>query len=273
MKIGFVFTNYNNSKYTRDAIYSIYLNEFASESLIVVVDNKSNDKEIELLRSIKSEFLDINIIWNHENLGYFKGLNVGISYLRTYHKDICHMVVGNNDLIFQPGFIKSIFLQKPLFDKYPVVSPDIITLDGVHQNPHVIKKISKMRETIYNVYHSSYLIARLITFMAKKTKKITERKDRQEYENAQTICYGYGACYILGPLFFKHFDQLWAPTFLLGEESFLSRQIEEVNLKIFYEPKISAIHQEHATVSKVPKRQLWEFSRESRRVLRNHHKI
>lgn len=273
MKIGFVFTNYNNSKFTRDAVKSITLNEFFFESYVIVVDNRSDDKEVEILKEIITDYPHIHVIFNNENLGYFKGLNTGIRYLRDNYKDICHIIIGNNDLIFPPEFIKSIIVNEKVFESYPVISPDLVTLDGIHQNPHVIKKISRFRELVYDLYHSSYLLARFITLLAKKTKSNTDRNDEREFRVAQTIWQGYGACYILGPLFFKYFDELWAPTFLMGEEFFLSRQIENEKMKVFYDPHIVVIHQEHASLSKIPKKKLWQFSRESHRIYRKYVKI
>lgn len=268
MRVGFVFTNFNNSKFTRDAVKSITLNDFVSESCVVVVDNRSDDNEIEILKEILADYPHIHVIFNKKNLGYFKGLNIGIRYLRDNYKDICHMIIGNNDLIFPPEFIKSVMVNESVFESYPVISPDLVTLDGMHQNPHVINKISKFREFIYDVYYSSFLMARFITGIAKHTRRFTDRNDKREFNIAQTIRQGYGACYILGPLFFENFDQLWAPSFLMGEEFFLSQQMANKNMKVFYDPSFVVIHQEHASVGKIPKKKLWEFSCESHKIYR-----
>jgi GT2 family glycosyltransferase len=268
--MGFVFTNFNNSRFTREAIQSITLNEFEGENFIVIVDNNSNSKEKELLKELKSDFPDIQLILNSENFGYFKGLNIGIKYLRLNQQNLDYIVIGNNDLLFQKDFIKSVYSKERIFEQYPVVSPDLITLDGVHQNPHVIKKISKSREFIYDLYYGSYLMAQLISLLAMTTKKITDRNDEKQFGIAQTIYQGYGACYILGQEFFKHFDQLWAPTFLMGEEFFLSKQLESKKMNIFYEPGIRVIHQEHASVGKIPRKMLWKFSRESHKLYRKY---
>jgi len=273
MKIGFVFTNFNNSKFSREAVKSISLNEFVSESQVIIVDNGSDDSEVDILNKIAVDFPDVHIIFNKENLGYFKGLNTGIRYLRDNHKDISYIVIGNNDLIFPDKFVKSVIDNEIVFEKYPVISPDLINLDGKHQNPHVIQKISWFRELVYDFYYSSYLLARVITLLAKKTKSFTDRNDEGKFRVAQTIWQGYGACYILGPLFFKYFEDLWAPTFLMGEEFFLSRQIENEKMKVYYDADFVVIHQEHASVSKIPRKKIWELSRKSHRIYRKYVKI
>lgn len=53
MKIGFVFTNYNNADFTRGAVHSISLNKKWRNCSVVVVDNNSDEKDIRLLKEIK----------------------------------------------------------------------------------------------------------------------------------------------------------------------------------------------------------------------------
>jgi GT2 family glycosyltransferase len=266
MKSGFVFTNYNNSRYTKDVIYSLSKSNFFSDIYIVIVDNKSEDKDIENLIKISQDYPSVKIIFNQNNLGYFKGLNIGIKYLRDYYSDINYITVGNNDLFFPSDYIESLKNKISLFNKFPIVSPDLITLDGVHQNPHVINKISKVRELIYDIYYFNFYLSLMIGYIAKITKKFTDRRDEEEFDIAQSIHQGYGACYILGPVFFKHFDLLWAPTFLMGEEFFLSIQLQKVGHKVYYEPSIKVNHHDHATMGKLPSRKLWEISRDSHKI-------
>jgi len=273
MKVGFVFTNYNNSHYTRDVIHSITLNKNYDDSYIVVVDNKSETADVELLIIIEQDYPSVKIIYNDENSGYFKGLNIGIEYLRKKYTDLDHMVIGNNDLFFPPDFIDTLYSNRSLFEKYPVISPDLLTLDGVHQNPHVIDKISKKREIIYDLYYSNYYLSVLIGYAAKVTKRFTDRSDEEQFEVAQTIHQGYGACYILGPLFFEHFNLLWAPTFLMGEEFFLSKQLEKKGMKVYYEPSIKVNHHDHATMGKLPGKKLWKISKDSHKIYRKYNKI
>jgi len=273
MKIGFVFTNYNNSLFTREAIHSIALNSNWNDCYIVVVDNSSDEKDIELLKEIKRDYPSIHLILNSENLGYFKGLNVGIQYLRSKEEKIDHIIVGNNDLFFPDGFIHLIYNNLSIFENYAVISPNIITLDGFHQNPHVVKNISKFREMIFDLYFSNYYLSLIIKKVAAVTINFTDRKDEEQFDIAQTIYQGHGACYILGPLFFSNFESLWAPTFIMGEELFLSRQLANKNLRIYYEPSIVVYHHCHATLDKMPNKKYWEISRESHKVYRKYVKI
>jgi len=214
MDIGFVFTNFNNSHFTEGAVLSI-LGSDAGYAPIVIVDNASKVEHVAALRVIEERYENVKVIYNKKNIGYFKGLNVGINYAKIHLKLPLYWFVGNNDLIFPKNLYSQILACKGVLDKYPVVSPNIITVDGVYQNPHVITKISKVREFIYDIYYFNYFLAGAIRQIAKLTHKFTDRDDELQHDVSQEIYQGYGACYILTPTFFQNFDELWSPTFLM----------------------------------------------------------
>jgi GT2 family glycosyltransferase len=272
MKIGHVCTNYNNSAYTREAVCSL-LRDGGDDYRIVVVDNNSDAKNLDALKNVASEFQHVELILNKENVGYFRGLNLGIRHLRASQPDIHIMVIGNNDLVFPADFAESIRRNLSTLEKYAVVSPDIITLDGVHQNPHVISKIGELREFIYNLYYANYYLAIAIRKLAKLTRSFTDRPDETHHDVAQEIYQGYGACYVLGPMFFRHFEELWAPTFLMHEEYFLSKQLSDKGLSVYYEPSIKVQHSCRGATGKLTSRKAWEAARDAQKIYRQYVRI
>jgi GT2 family glycosyltransferase len=272
MKIGYVCTNYNNSADTREAVRSLLRNG-GDEYRIAVVDNHSDSKNVEALKSMASEFQHVELLLSKENVGYFKGLNIGIRHLRASQPDIHLMVVGNNDLVFPTDFGESIRRNMGTLEKYAVVSPDIVTLDGVHQNPHVISKIGKFREFIYNLYYANYYAAIAIRQLAKLTRSFTDRADETQHDVAQEIYQGYGACYMLGPVFFRHFEELWAASFLMHEEYFMSKQLSDKGMSVYYEPSIKVQHRCHGAMATITGRKAWEAARAAQKIYRQHVKI
>lgn len=266
--VGFVFTNFNNSRFTIQAVQSIFSAAAAQRCVVVVVDNRSRDDEVRMLDEAKAVSPNVHVIENPENAGYFPGLNIGIAYLRAHFPAIDLMVIGNNDLVFPEDFVPALDRQAALFAKYPVISPDLLTLDGVHQNPHVLHRVSRFREIVWDLYFSHFALALMIKKVAAATRRFTERKDYQNYHQGGLIYQGYGACYILTKRFFDEFGTLWAPTFLMGEEFYLAKQLESQGYQFYYEPGISVQHHDHATVSKVPSKKLWEYTREYHRIYR-----
>src|SRR5215470_12499855 len=269
MKIGYACTNYNNAADTREAVCSLLKNR-EHQFRIVVIDNNSGKENVDALNNLAAEFRQVELILNKENLGYFRGLNMGIKHLRSSHPEIDLMVVGNNDLVFPADFADSLVRNLSMLEKYPVVSPDIVTLDGVHQNPHVISRISKFREFIYDLYYLNYHLAIAIRYLAKLTQGLTDRSDETHHNLAQEIYQGYGACYLLGPQFFRHFEEFWAPAFLMHEEYFLSKQLSEKGFRVYYEPSIKVWHSRHGAMATITGRKAWEAARSAQKVYRQY---
>jgi glycosyltransferase involved in cell wall biosynthesis len=269
MKIGYICTNFNNSAYTGKAVESLLAN-LGHDIVIVVVDNRSNFEDIERLRDLARRHTEVRLVLQDKNLGYFSGLNSGISYLRTNFPDIQHAVVGNNDLVFALGFVDSITQRLPVLQQYPVVSPDIVTLEGVHQNPHVICGISWWRELLYDLYYTHYYFAVLLGKLAQLTRRFTARGEQAQWKAPNTIYQGHGSCYILGPRFFANFSELWAPTFLFGEEYFLSKQLTDLGMAVYYEPWITVQHCCNAAIGRLPRIETWRHAQKAHRVYRQY---
>ncbi|SUA99137.1 poly-beta-1,6 N-acetyl-D-glucosamine synthase [Pannonibacter phragmitetus] len=270
MNLGYVCTNFNGSAVTQNAIRTLRQIE-GHEIHIVVVDNGSSPEQAELIKACQDD--KTTILCLSENLGYFAGLNAGIKFLREHRPDVTWMVVGNNDLEFPVDFCEKLEAISPEIAQYPVISPDIVTMDGQHQNPHVITHISKIRELFYDLYYSNYHVGLLVHALAKKFRRISDRSDEQEWETARLIYQGHGSAYILSPLFFEVFEELWAPTFLMSEEFFLSKQLSDKGYAVYYDPRVTIRHLWHGTLGSMPSRRRWEFARDAHRVYRRYVKV
>lgn len=274
MKIGFVCTNYNNSSYTRAAIASLHAGGRWSDVRVVVVDNKSQDSDVASLKDVAREFPGVELVLHPDNVGYFPGLNIGIRHLRTKFPDIEHLVVGNNDLVFPENFVETVQRHREVFDTWAVVAPDLVTLDGVHQNPHVLHPISHTRKLIWDLYFLSYGTTVLIKHAARITRKFTIREENapgtQLHKTPGPIEQGYGACYLIGPAFFRHFSRLCAPTFMMQEEFFLYEQLKGIGQLTYYDPRFVVYHHGHATTDKLPSRRQWVISRKAHHVYKRY---
>jgi GT2 family glycosyltransferase len=273
IRLGFVVTNFNSSSHTTKMIESLSCQKDFSSITIIVVDNGSNFENLNELNILNQSYENVFIIYNPENIGYFRGLNVGIHFLRRNFPEVNVVIVGNNDLIFPNDFSISLYKIITQIEKFPVISPRIFTEHGISQNPHVIEKLSFVREFIYDIYFSSYFLARFIKWLAKSTNAFTDRKDELKNDQAGFIYQGHGSCYILTPLFFENFDELFAPTFLMGEEFFLSYQLYTKGFKVYFEPAVEIIHNCHSSIDQVPNKKIWGFARVAHKEYRKYIKI
>jgi len=273
MNVAYICTNYNNAHFSEAAVAS-WLGARRPAGIgncrAVVVDNDSAPTDVQRLKEFHGRTPGMELVCSPANLGYFGGLNAGLEHLHRADAPADLVVIGNNDLIFPAGFLESLWNCRDRFADHAVVSPDIVTLDGAHQNPHVISGIGWKRQLVYDIYHSSYLCARAIRRLAHLTRRFTDRHDESEWEKPQLVHQGHGSCYILGPLFFKNFTNLWAPTFLLGEEFFLSKQLSDRGMMVYYEPAMQITHHCNATIGRMPGRLMWRYSREAHRIYRQH---
>jgi GT2 family glycosyltransferase len=269
LNVAFVFVNFNNTRFTESALQSLADSD-AAQHPVIVVDNASKSSDRDGLISLQRRYPQLTIIWSDKNIGYFPALNLGIKKARSVHPKMDAYVIGNNDLLFPSNLVSQISQIQSLLQKYPVVSPDIVTMDGEHQNPHVIAGISPFRERIYDLYHSSYFLAKVIIKVASWTKRFTDRDDESHHDVAQEINQGYGACYILSPKFFELFEELWAPSFLMYEEFFLSQQLAKRGYQVYYDPTVQVKHFCHASTGQLPSKLRWEYSRDAHKLYRQH---
>lgn len=269
MDYAYICTNYNNAHYTRDAVQTIN-DDVKPPVKIVVVDNRSEPGDIEVLKAIAREHPNVELILNEQNIGYFPGLNVGIDRMRDTSPNVTTMVVGNNDLEFSAEFGKCLEDVIADAEDRPVISPYVETLDGMPQNPHVVSGISRGREMMYDLYYSNYHLAKLIRAVARRTQHVTDRRDEEGHAEPQYIYQGHGSCYILTPAFFREFERLWAPTFMMGEEFFLSRQLSERGYMTYYDPRVRIRHRCNGAIENVPAQKMWRLARDAHRVYRRY---
>jgi GT2 family glycosyltransferase len=127
-----------------------------------------------------------------------------------------------------------------------------------------------MREIFYDLYYSNFYLGIAIQKIARLLPGLSERSDEEQWRVPRFIYQGHGSCYLIGPAFFENFQALWAPTFLMSEEYFLSKQLSDAGFKIYYEPAIQVMHHWHGSLEKLPSRQRWGFAREAHREYRKY---
>jgi GT2 family glycosyltransferase len=240
---------------------------------VFVVDNASQHEEVVKLRVLAQKTPSFHLIEHPDNAGYFRGLNVGLRALRQLRSDIDWVIAGNNDLEFAPDFCDTVERLTHVLKMHSVISPDIVTLDGEHQNPHVISSIGTLREVFYDLYYSNYYFSLLIYKLAKLFPRVSERSDEEEWQTPRPIYQGHGSCYLLTPQFFSQFTEFWAPTFMMSEEYFLSKQLEDVGEQVYYEPRIRVTHHTHGSLEKIPSRRRWDMARDAHREYRKYVKV
>lgn len=269
MKYAFVCTNYNNSHFTEGAVETLLANSIRPQR-IIVVDNASGLDEQKALHRLAEKHAEVEVIFNRDNIGYSAGLNIGIRRASETCGDLDLLVIGNNDLEFPADFSEKLHSRLDELEEHFVVCPDILTIDGVRQNPHAIRPVSRLREVVFDLYYSSYLLGSAISSVARLTFPLTRRRDNDQHERAGYIYIGLGACYILSRKFMEEISEIPSHTFLLYEEFFLAHCLAERGQAFYYDPNIMVIHHDHGSVKSVGSRTMWSHGKQSHRKYRQY---
>lgn len=258
MKIAFICVNYNNSNYTKEYINSVLTFRNDCSLKIIIVDNASEKDDIDQLDKIS--FQEVEIIKSNKNVGYSKGLNIGIDSINEGEYD--YIVIGNNDLVFDECFI-SILSGLSFNENIFVVAPSIIKLDGTHQNPHILKRFNKVQRVYRYFYFKSYYSSIIFQKLYNMLRFFLKQSKNEKYSEPFEILMGYGACYVLTPCFFKDSSRLDAPGFLMGEEGVLANQIAKFKGKTLFVPALIVNHHDHTSIGKLPSKTMFNYNREA----------
>jgi len=90
MTLSIIYINYNTRGLLKQSLKHLFMIKPDVDFEIIVVDNNSYDKSVEML---KKDFPNVNIIQAKKNLGYAGGANLGIkssngSYIAIFNPDI-----------------------------------------------------------------------------------------------------------------------------------------------------------------------------------------
>lgn len=98
MRVSIIIVNYNTGPLTRACVESLLKQKLPYELEIIVVDNASSDESVSFLRS---DFPEITVIANKENLGLAAGVNTALAKASG-----SYYLVLNPDIIVQPDAIE-----------------------------------------------------------------------------------------------------------------------------------------------------------------------
>lgn len=109
-KVCVIIVTFNNLKYTKLCVESIYAKTAYPNVEIIIVDNASTDGTEDYLNDLKEEHANIKIILNKDNLGFAAANNIGIKASSGEY-----IILLNNDTVVTRGWISGLIshLQNP----------------------------------------------------------------------------------------------------------------------------------------------------------------
>ena len=217
--ISIIIVNYKVKEYIIPCIESIY--KHTSKSLryeILVIDNNSNDGSID---AIKSQFSDVKIYENTENIGFSKAVNQGAE---TAIGKYIFILNPDTKLIEDSISILFTFLEK--HETVAVAGPTLVTESGIKQQSYW--KEPTLINTILSIYHLDFL---------------NYKKNYQNEIGDKTILVDS----ISGGAFFVQRDVFqnlngYHPNLFWMEDIDFCTKVRKLDNKIIYYPETKIIH-------------------------------
>lgn len=227
MKIAVIVLNYNSSEECVKVI-PFLKKQTGVEIEIIVVDNCSNEKDRQIVENLSKDFF-CTFIANKENRGYNAGNNIGLRY--AAEKGYKYALIANPDMEFpQQNYIQVLAENMESDSSIAVSGSDIITPEGVHQNPKILPKD--------NWLHSFNWVKDAFTRnKTGSTPNWIENPCKSHFCKAVNGC-----CFMIRLDFLKEIGFFDERTFLYGEETILGKQVELSGYKMHYDANIQAIH-------------------------------
>lgn len=261
--ISFVILHYLNEEVTSKCITFLLNQRTKVNYKIVIVDNFSNNNSLKILKEKWQDNDKIHFIACRKNFGFSKGNNAGYIYSKEY---LCAdtIVIMNNDVyIYDSSFVDKIINLKWL-EEFEIIAPDIISKDGIHQNPFRLEPFNNIKLIKYTSLKILLRIIYIIPIINKikskysyfKGKNINLRKTINE-KNIITMLVPHGSCIIFTKKWISKEDAAFCPyTFLYGEEDILYEYLVNKDYKSIFVPDIKVTHLEDASTDTLVKTDL-----------------
>ena len=103
MKASIIIPNLNGEGWIKDSIDSCINQDFKEEYEIIIIDNGSKDRSVEIIEECATRFKNFKIIKFRENTGFSYAVNRGIEA-----SDAEYAVLFNNDAFAQPDWLSQL---------------------------------------------------------------------------------------------------------------------------------------------------------------------
>lgn len=257
--LRFISVNFHGAAHTEQLLASLASQDGAPGDFCVecvVVDNSLGAAEALECEQVVATYQFAKYIRTEKNLGYFGGLNCGLSAKMPDAPSF--VVICNNDLQFRSDFCRTL-VSKSYPQNAFAICPDVVTADEFHQNPHILQRITWTRRLQFDLYFLHFYVSRLMLGVLRLFR--LRKANSAQPLRACEIHMGVGACYVLTAEFLGRFQKLEFPFFLYGEEAFFSKQIHSSGGVLWFDPDLHVTHSERASLSQVPNRQAYEYAR------------
>lgn len=248
MRYCFVILHFKVAIVTIECIKKIYKQCGKNDIKIILVDNHSDNGSLEQIKDEFLQYKNIEYVMIERNVGFAKGNNIG--FLLAKHKyNADFVIVMNNDVFIEQALFCEMIKQIYEESNFDLLGPDIITRNGLHQNPLHDCIISKRRLT-KAIWLTRTKLFLMPLYNIRLKIKIEESIGNENYSSEQTDVPLHGSCIIFSKNYTgKHEFAFYPNTFLYAEEDILYYLCKKEKLKLLYSPKLNVFHNEDVSTN------------------------
>lgn len=245
MDLSIIIVNYKTKELTRQALDSIYRYKWNINFEVIVVDNASKDKSVDIL---EREFPHILLIENDENLGFAKANNMGIARSRGRYI----LLLNSDTVVMEDAFTKTI----EYMEKNPgvgAVGCKVVLPDG-SLDKACKRSFPTPQNALYNVLKLDKLFPNNKAFGA---YNLTYLDENQIHEVDCLV----GAFMMVRREIIDRVGVLDGDFFMYGEDIDWCYRIKAAGWKIIYYPETKIIHYKGGSSKKKSPKLIYEFYR------------
>jgi GT2 family glycosyltransferase len=237
LDLSIIVVSWNVREYLRNCIISINNSSHDLKVEVIVVDNNSSDKTMEML---KKEFPWVITVSNTENVGFARANNIGFRYAngRTVMFLNPDTIVHNNALKILVDFLQS-------QEEVGMVGPKLVYPNGRIQNTCARKLPTMSSEILVGRFCFQH-----IPFIGKYYyKKFIKPYD---YENSQVVEAISGSAMLMRPDVFYKLNGFRENYIYTGEDIDLCYRVQKDGWLIFYKKEAFITHYSGKSSSQIP---------------------
>ncbi len=198
------------------------------------------------------------------NVGYLTGCAHAYAAWQERHSGTPQWVgVVNTDLTFAPGWTSFLDRAEGVPD-VGVVAPDIRLANGIRQNPHLVRRPSRLKFRLYIALHRHPLLYALPLWMHGIKQWVRTRwQSGARWLSRSRPLYVYaahGSAMFFPPQFFARGGTLFYHGLMYGEEVFIAEQVRALGLQVLWCPNFRVTHAEHGVTGQT--RREWRRMRQ-----------
>lgn len=226
--LSIIIVNYNTTEFVSKCIQSIKSNTTLKDLEIIIVDNNSEDRDIE---SLEKTYTGVKFIWQKNNKGFGAGCNIGV---KNSNSD--YILFLNPDIEVKKQAVEILL-------DYIKSNEEVGVCSGilVDQNGNVLYSYNNFPNLLWE-FREAYGL-----FLKSKIRKLTTRKEINQKIPFE-VDWFHGACIMVRKNIFEKVQGFDENIFLYYEDVDLQKKIKNLGYKIVCVPSAEFFHYERGSV-------------------------